>query len=1330
MFLNELLKAFLLLSREKQRRRVQPVVRNEMTEPLEVRQLLTTYVDHLFDPSLVGTFGGSEGNTQHIAIFSVPKDKASLRLATGASSVVPAQFLTNGYQFTFSSPKSLQDAYAAFSGISDFDSFAPVFAQQRNKRFVPNDPLYVDQWHLNNTGQGGGTPGLDVNVDGVWDNFRGAGVVIGVVDDGLQLTHPDLTANVRAGLHNDWNGNDNDPSPNLAQDYHGTAVGGVAAGVGNNGVGVSGAAPEAGLAGLRLIAGPSTDQDEAQALTWLNNQIHIYNNSWGPADNGRIAGIGPQAAAALRQGFTTGRNGLGSIFVWAGGNGGGRQDNVNYDAYANSRYTIAIGALDENGIRANYSEPGAPLIVAAYTQGSGIATTTTDLTGDDGYNAAGGNDGDNLADTDYTSTFNGTSSAAPLAAGVIALILQANPRLTAREVQDILVHTARRTDLSNPDWTQNGAGLWVNHNYGYGAIDAGAAVATALNYVPLAPEISATTGVRTVSAAIPDGSGVARSSVAVTERIGLEYVEIYLTATHTNRGQLNVTLISPAGTRSVLAETRTVDNNSAADPGYSRWRFTSARHWDESSEGTWTIEVSDPVSGETGTFDSYELVFYGADFDIPIPSKPQVVAPIGTISNVAPIYQWTTSTNAASYSLEVSNSRGNVILAKTGLTVTSFAQPTQLVEDSYSIRVRAVNSENEFSEWSDVVTFTIDVPLPAIPRMLRPIGDITESFPTFEWTADANSSNFSLWVNSVTPTGQQRVIYRTDYSGTTYVHFDPLPDGVYRAWVKATNTVGESSAWSAFVDFTIDAPIPAVPKISAPISVTTSVNPRIIWNAVEGAAKYDLWVNNLTTGVAQYIRRESISRLTPYYDPPALPQGSYLAWVRAANGNNEFSAWSSSYLFTVDILPPGTPKILGPTGPIVNLTITTANPTFKWTAVDRAVKYDLWVNNVTTGQFQIIRQQNLTETQYVALDNLPQGNYRAWVRGINSANEVGEWSNTYVFTLDEPTPAVPVITAPVPNPAGSVENPNPTFLWTSEFDAPLYEFRLDDVTLNRTSVIRATNLKVKSYTVPNDLRLAEHTYVAMVRGVNLAGEMSDWSEAYRIRIDVPNPTTPRIIGPAGTSKDTTPTFQWNHDKASYRYEILVRDLERAETIVLQVRTFSLDPTGKIAFYTLPDNQAFRPGTYRFWIRAFNAIGTASSWSDSQSFVISASLDLKDLKLVDPEKLQAAAEYYAAAGSADQSESDAWEAGTDEVSAMTTTPVEDARPQVSDIAMPVASIESLMESLTDPSSAASMMMSGRLFSDTETVSRASKTSTAAGSVLALAMMPVRRKRRDE
>ena len=742
-------------------------------------------------------------------------------------------------------------------------------------------------------------------------------------------------------------------------------------------------------------------------------------------------------------------------------------------------------------------------------------------------------------------------------------------------------------------------------------------------------------------------------------------------------------------------------------------------------QGTYFVSISG--TGEYGALGQYTLT----GNVIPLPSTPTMIGPVGTLSQAVPFFEWTVGANADHYQLQVNNrttNRINYYLRDvTGLNHTA---AKQFEQGDYQARVRTVAADGTFSEWSEYVAFTIDIPVPAKPVIISPSGDITDSFPTFEWTGDDSSSSYSLWVSNATT--QARVIYRTEYDGTSYVHFNPLPDGTYYAWVRAFNTVGEYSLWSDFVEFTIDAPVPAAPVINAPGAVTSNTSPLIAWNAVAGAAKYDLWVNNLTTGQAQIIRQQNISYKTPYFDTPTLAQGSYVAWVRAANGNSEFSQWSKSYSFTIDILPPSTPTMLEPTGALGSQTITTTNPTFKWTAAARAVKYDLWVNNVTTGQVQIIRQKNITGTQYVALNNLPQGNYRAWVRGINRANEVGEWSTVHIFNLDEATPEIPVITAPVPNSAGSVENPNPTFAWTANFDAPLYEFRLDDQTLNKTNVVRVSNIQTKSYTIPNNQRLSEHTYVAMVRAINNSGEMSDWSASFLVRIDVPNPATPTIVGPTGTSKDRTPTFEWNHHQGSVRYEILVRDLGRAETIVLQVTSFGLDPTSQVGFYTLPDNMALLPGTYRFWIRAFNSMGTSSSWSADKSFVISASLDLKDLKIVEPAKLESAEVFYAAAQHFVQPDSDIGEAGTIATSANTVAVavVEPVLPPVADIAMPEAAIEELMESLADPSSVESALLSGVWTNGRVAESKTDITQTAAASLLALAMMPVRRKRREE
>jgi subtilisin family serine protease len=255
----------------------------------------------------------------------------------------------------------------------------PVLARLRQKKWVPNDTLFSQQWHLQNAGQGGGTAGIDVNITDVWDTYRGSNILIGIVDDGLQLTHTDLFQNVNTTLDWDWNDGDGDPSPVLSNDWHGTSCAGVAAARGHNGRGVSGAAPYATLVGYRLIGGEATDVMEASAMTTNNHLVHLKSNSWGPYDDGVLEGPGPLTRAALSNAATTGRGGRGTILVWAGGNGLEEYDDSNYDGYANSIYTIAVAGLTDSGKQAWYSEPGANLVVTAPSSGGSTDIITTDL---------------------------------------------------------------------------------------------------------------------------------------------------------------------------------------------------------------------------------------------------------------------------------------------------------------------------------------------------------------------------------------------------------------------------------------------------------------------------------------------------------------------------------------------------------------------------------------------------------------------------------------------------------------------------------------------------------------------------------------------------------------------------------------------------------------------------------------------------------------------------------------------------------------------------------------------------------------------------------------
>jgi uncharacterized repeat protein (TIGR01451 family) len=457
-----------------------------------------------------------------------------------------------------------------------------------------NDPLFQDQWYLENTGQGGGTPDADVNITPAWtEGWTGKGFQIAIVDDGLEIKHEDLRANTAFGLHYDFVGNDGDPTAGS----HGTSVAGIAAADGNNGIGVVGAAPDADLIGLRLL-GANSDTNEAAALDYRPDVVDLSNNSWGPPDTGKILdGPGPLTEAAIADGAKNGRGGKGIVYCWAGGNGGDN-DNSNYDGYANLRYTIAVAASTNKGTRAPYSEKGANLLINAPSSGGTLAVTTTDRTGFAGYDFS-----------NYTARFGGTSAASPLTCGALALLLEANPNLSWRDVQFILATTTTQNDPQDPDWTVNGAGYHVNHKYGFGRIDLAKAIEVARSWIPLGEEVvvSATSF---PNVPIPDNNPVGvHSSIEIAQNIRIEAVEVVFNAEdHPSWGDLEVRLISPSGTVSVLAERHDSGTNTAH---YSNWRFTSKRHLGESSKGTWSLIVRDLAAGNVGTFQSWRLNIYG-----------------------------------------------------------------------------------------------------------------------------------------------------------------------------------------------------------------------------------------------------------------------------------------------------------------------------------------------------------------------------------------------------------------------------------------------------------------------------------------------------------------------------------------------------------------------------------------------------------------------------------------------------------------------------------------------------------------------------------------------
>lgn len=384
---------------------------------------------------------------------------------------------------------------------------------------VPTDPMLSYQWHLINTGQQVGnpdwqpiygTPGEDINVAPVWNlGYTGNGVTVAVIDSGVQTNHPDLAANI--DLDRQYNSNTRTPNGNPTNIVvnpiasHGTAVAGIIGAVANNGIGGAGVSPGVTLVPVTFLdpTNAAIGNPVVDAIRYaLTHGVDITNNSWGPSSltGARIlAGATADELLALRDSVIFGRDGLGMINVFASGNaagtypprpgfpGAGTFSSASYNGYINTRYTIAVTGVDHDGSYnnidgtvTNYMEAGANVLVAAPTGstsieiandpriGSGIWTTDPYVLSGPrdvaGYNLPpDANNGaeidltyDFWSDTAYTSRMNGTSAAAPMVSGVIALMLEANPNLTWRDVQEILVRSARQNDQFGTQ--SNGAG--------------------------------------------------------------------------------------------------------------------------------------------------------------------------------------------------------------------------------------------------------------------------------------------------------------------------------------------------------------------------------------------------------------------------------------------------------------------------------------------------------------------------------------------------------------------------------------------------------------------------------------------------------------------------------------------------------------------------------------------------------------------------------------------------------------------------------------------------------------------------------------------------------
>ncbi|KAJ3424681.1 neuroendocrine convertase [Anaeramoeba flamelloides] len=480
------------------------------------------------------------------------------------------------------------------------------------KTYEPSDSLFEDQFHLVNTGQFDGLEGFDVNVQPLWDEgIFGAGINLVIVDDGLYKDHDDLKGNYNPDLSYDYCNDITDPTGTI-DDTHGTACAGMAGASGDDGACGVGIAPSVNLSGRRIICPGVTFSDMANSLgDEMTSVIDISSNSWG--DFGcdiygcsyvRVSNVLKEAIA---EGVANGRNGKGIIYTFAGGNEGDYGGNVNHYSTNKLLEVITVAAVSNGGKHSHYSNIGTGILVSTISSGRNQKDEyiTTRTTGSE-------------TSTSCDERFSGTSSATPLLAGGIALMLEKNSNLTSWDVQSILIESATFIDPPYNDnrWVTNNAGYKFSPNFGFGLFDANKAVQIAENWESLPQMETFVTPIQNKIVDIPedDKNGVnlhltIETEDALTITGG---VILYLSVEHSYIGDLDIKVISPHGTIAYV-----MDKNSNLQTKLDRHYFSIRTFYGENSKGTWTLNVRDYVPVDEGKILDWNLEFYGVNQEIP-----------------------------------------------------------------------------------------------------------------------------------------------------------------------------------------------------------------------------------------------------------------------------------------------------------------------------------------------------------------------------------------------------------------------------------------------------------------------------------------------------------------------------------------------------------------------------------------------------------------------------------------------------------------------------------------------------------------------------------------
>lgn len=622
--------------------------------------------------------------------------------ATGASTLAyqwrkNGTAITGANSSTYNLPNASQSDHNALFSVVVSNSYGTVTSNNAVMRIsggvnaasacgytnttASADPLLPYQWHLKNNNQyfASNTPaagsGIDLCMGDLWAaGITGAGVTVNVIDEGLEIGHEDLSANVLAGKSYNFVTGTTNPTNSATTGDHGTSVAGLITASKDNGLGGSGVSPSASLVGYNFLKAQSLLSLGASFgadPTYHASNSDIFNFSAGttaPALDSTDLSIQAVILNMLNL-----RSSKGGIFVksagngFAGGNGltavadcqslGVTCQSANQDTENKQYNAIVVASLNPDGSKSSYSTTGSAMWVTGFggeygydvsvvgSGGSAAAYKPAMITTDQsscaaGYSRSGVNKnaldkgngtGIGNANCSYTAGFNGTSSAAPTVSGVIALMLQANPALTWRDVRHILASTSRRVNATQAAitnttifgssftleqaWVLNSGGFWYHNWYGFGLANAAAAVAMAQSYPT---GLLGSFVAETASAALGSTSIAPVSSAGLTKTFSIagaapsivEQAELVL---HFGSGYVptctQIELSSPQGTKSILLNIGSAHTTASVNGV----KFMSNAFYGEAAAGTWTLKFFNgcPSAQPLSTATAQQLTIWG-----------------------------------------------------------------------------------------------------------------------------------------------------------------------------------------------------------------------------------------------------------------------------------------------------------------------------------------------------------------------------------------------------------------------------------------------------------------------------------------------------------------------------------------------------------------------------------------------------------------------------------------------------------------------------------------------------------------------------------------------